>query len=199
MCSVSTPGDLREGYGELWSALPSWAVRAWRFHRLLDVCAKRSVRKTHISLCKHAVWLEPVEKGSIQAVPWVTAFILLHYLQEQFWQVQQMGRYDTLLKSLIKHNAVKTISSPFLFTHFPWCILHQFFHCTRHDPSHMSISLCVLSISQILHFNHSHECIFTFHIELRWGMQVPVLGGNWCNLDYIIRFQNLSTCNYIIF
>lgn len=86
MCAVSTLDDLREGYSELWSVLPSWAVRVWRFHRHLKK------KKPRISLCKHAVWLERVEEGSIQAVLWVTAFILLHYLQEQFWQVQQMDR-----------------------------------------------------------------------------------------------------------
>ncbi len=51
--------------------------------------------------------------------------------KDSFDRFNKWVAYDTLLKSLIKHNAVKTISSPFLITHFPWCLLHQFFHCTR--------------------------------------------------------------------
>ncbi len=146
--------------------------------------AKRSVRK-HAFLYVNtpfglSLWRREVFKLFFE-------WQLLSYciiFKDSFDRFNKWVAYDTLLKSLIKHNAVKTISSPFLITHFPWCFLHQFFHCT-----YMSISLCVLSIS---HFNHSHECIFTFHIELRWGKYQCWVITVTCNPDNITRFQKMK-------
>lgn len=122
-------------------------------------------KKTRISLCKHAVWLERVEEGSIQAVLWVTAFILLHYLQEQFWQVQQI---DRLWYAIEISDKAQCCQNNLLFTHFPWCILMNL--SIAHAMTHLIWAVIMRSVN-FTTFDDSHECnVFT---SLKWGMQVP--------------------------
>lgn len=140
MCAVSTPGDLREGHttnSDLF-CLPELSGFGDFTDTEMSAHRDRWGKKTRISLCKHAVWLERVEEGSVQAVLWVTAFILLHYLQEQFWQVQQMDRLRYVIEisdkaECCQNNIVRISVYTLSLMHFD-----ESFHCTHHDPSHMS-------------------------------------------------------------
>lgn len=139
MFAMSTLGDLREGYSELWSVLPSWAVRVWRFHRHLK-------KNTHFFYVNMPFGLSVWRRGAFKLF---FEWQLLSYCiicKNSFDRFNKWIAYDTLLKSLIKHNAVKTIFCLRTFPDAFWWIF------PLHTPWPISyeLSLCVVSVSQIL-------------------------------------------------